>query len=96
MLGYKASKNGDTRVIVTLEIPEDAITNMKRKDIVNAETAKYRCNKAKVLKIEDEDGKEYSYATSIYYNYISMFVTKTSTLTYNVGVMVDWLKNILV
>ena len=40
---------------------------MRRKDIVNFATAKYRCNKAKVLKIEDENGKEYTSATSFNY-----------------------------
>ena len=33
MLGYKVGKHDDTRVIITLEIPEDAITNINRKDI---------------------------------------------------------------
>jgi hypothetical protein len=68
MIGYKACKAGDTRVIVTLEIPEDAITNMNRKDIVNRETATYRTNKANVLKIEDTEGNEYTHAKSFGYN----------------------------
>lgn len=68
MIGYKVAKNNDTRVIMTLEIPDDAITNINRKDIVDASTAKYRTNKAKVLKIEDKDGKEYTSANSFIYN----------------------------
>jgi antitoxin component YwqK of YwqJK toxin-antitoxin module len=75
MLGYKVAKSFDKRVVITLEIPEDAITNVKRTNIVHAETAKYRTNKAKVIKIEDSDGKTYEEAVSFqYYN---------GTLTYN-------------
>ena len=75
MLGYKVAKSFDKRVVITLEIPEDAITNVKRTNIVHAETAKYRTNKAKVIKIEDIDGKTYEEAVSFqYYN---------GTLTYN-------------
>ena len=54
-------------MLVTLEIPSDAKTNLYRKDIADATKAKYRCNKAKVLKIEDSEGKEYSKATSLIY-----------------------------
>ena len=64
MLGYKVAKSFGKRVVITLEIPEDAITNMKRKDIAKAETAKYRTMKAKVIKIEDSDGKTYNEAVS--------------------------------
>ncbi len=66
MLAYKAAKNSDTRVLITLEIPEDAITNINHSNIVVKETAKYRANKAKVLKIEDADGKQYNSATSFW------------------------------
>ena len=60
MLGYKAAKSLlDKHIVITLEIPEDAITNMKRKNIFKAETAFYRTNKAKVIKIEDSEGKIY-------------------------------------
>jgi hypothetical protein len=40
MLGYKIAKSFGKRVVITLEIPEDAITNVKRTNIVHAETAK--------------------------------------------------------
>jgi antitoxin component YwqK of YwqJK toxin-antitoxin module len=78
MIGYKVAKNGgDTRVVITLDIPQDALTNMERKDIVNKDTAKYRTNKAIVLKIEDENGNEYT--SGISFNY------KDKSLTYTVG-----------
>ena len=67
MLGYKIAKSLGKRVVITLEIPEDAITNVKRSNIVNAETAKYRTMKAKVIKIEDSDGKTYNEAVSFNY-----------------------------
>ena len=68
MLGYKVAKNGETRVVVTLEIPEDAITNINRINVAVKEYAKYRCNKAKVIKIEDENEKEYTSAKSFNYD----------------------------
>ena len=68
MLGYKIAQNKDfKRVLVTLEIPKDAKTNLNRRYIANKYTSKYRCNKAKVLKIEDEI-QEYQEANSIYDN----------------------------
>ena len=66
-IGYKFARADGVRVIVTLEIPEDAITNINRNNVAVKEYAKHRCNKAKVLKIEDEDGKEYSSARSYCY-----------------------------
>ena len=79
MLGYKVAKSLlDKKVIITLEIPEDAITNMKRKDIFNAETAQYRTNKALVIKIEDNDGVTYDEAESL-------FVDKKKKLKYIVN-----------
>jgi hypothetical protein len=81
MLGYKAAKSGDTRVLITLEIPEDALTNMARSSVVIRETAKHRTNRAKVLKIEDEKGVSYPSASS------AMFPTKE--MTYRMGEMVE-------
>ena len=68
MLGYKAAIAYNKNVVVTLEIPEDALTNIERKNVSVKEYAKHRCNKAKVLKIEDEDGKEYEEAETQYYD----------------------------
>jgi hypothetical protein len=78
MIGYKIAKNvaGD-RVVVTLEIPADALTNTERTNIAVRETAKYRANKATVLRIEDAAGKEYPAATSFCYD--------SKQLTYRIG-----------
>jgi antitoxin component YwqK of YwqJK toxin-antitoxin module len=81
MIGYKAAKVGQTRVLITLDIPEDAITNVARTSVVVKETAKYRTNKAKVLKIEDEDGKEYNEAVTGFY--------KEKSLTYRLNELVE-------
>lgn len=66
MIGYKGARNRYTYVVITLEIPDDAITNINRSNIAVKDTAKYRTNKAKVLKIEDQNGKEYDVAQSCY------------------------------
>ena len=68
MIGYKAAISCNQRVVVTLEIPEDALTNIERKNVAVKEYAKHRCNKAKVLKIEDENGKEYEEAETDHYD----------------------------
>ena len=68
MIGYKVAKTDDKRVIITLEIPADAKTNLHRSNIVDSEKAKYRSNKVKVLKIEDNRRKEYMTAVSICIN----------------------------
>ena len=83
MIGYKVAKADNKRVIVTLEIPEDALTNIKRKDIVDINTAKHRTNKAKVLSIEDEDGKNYSEAVSFNYD------KKSLTYKINETILID-------
>lgn len=59
MLGYKYAVTEDREnwAIVTLDIPEDALTNIERSGIVHAQTASYRTNKATVVAIEDIHGK---------------------------------------
>lgn len=79
MIAYKAANHGDTRVLITLEIPDDATTNLDRKNIAVKETASYRANKVKVLKIEDDNGKNYETAESAF---VTGFV---EILTYKVG-----------
>lgn len=69
MLGYKAAVAYNIHVVITLEIPEDALTNLERNNVAVKEFAKFRCNKAKVIKIEDENGKEYDEAESYNYPY---------------------------
>jgi antitoxin component YwqK of YwqJK toxin-antitoxin module len=77
MIGYKAAKVGETRVVITLDIPDDAITNVARTSVLVKDTAKYRTNKAKVLKIEDDDGKEYTEAVT------GFFIVKSLTYKLN-------------
>lgn len=73
MIGYKiAAYTGHKSpecipVLVTLKIPKDAITNIHRKDIIDPIHAKYRCNRAIVLSIEDENGNSYKTAKSCIY-----------------------------
>lgn len=78
---YKCASSSGKRVLITLEIPEDALTNMERKSVAFRETAKYRANKALVTRIEDADGNTYESAKT------RMFHDKT--LTYEVGKMVE-------
>ncbi len=68
MIGYKVAINNDKRVIITLEIPEDAKTNLHRSNIIDAHKAQYRANKARVLKIEDTEGNEYTSANTALYH----------------------------
>ncbi len=76
MLAYKAAVNGKTRVVISLEIPDDAKTNLERPGVLNKETATYRADKVKVLKIEDADGNTYETAKSL---------IQIPPLTYTVG-----------
>ena len=68
MIGYKIAHINSKRVLVTLDIPNDAKTNSNRSNILDIKHAKYRCNKCKVIKINDLDGNEYNEAYSLYYN----------------------------
>lgn len=82
MIGYKIAKNVEgARVVVTLEIPGDALTNMARSTVSFRETAKHRASKAKVLAIEDASGTSYTTATSFSYD--------KKSLTYNVGETIE-------
>lgn len=69
MIGYKCAIIERIRVIITLEIPDDAITNINRNNVVVKEYAKHRTNIAKVIKIEDQNGKQYDEAISGFYDY---------------------------
>jgi antitoxin component YwqK of YwqJK toxin-antitoxin module len=74
-----AEGSGYTRVLITLEIPKDALTNIDRKDILNKQTAKYRTNKTIVRKITDIYGTVYHVAYSLY----------EKKLAYKVGELVE-------
>lgn len=67
MIGYKALRVADKNVIATLQIPPDAKTNVMRNNVRSYLHAKFRCDKALVLKIEDENGKEYNYAFTAFF-----------------------------
>ena len=77
MIGYKPAKTEDKKVLITLEIPEDAITNISRESVIVKNTAAYKSNTVKVLKIEDADGIEYKSCVSCY--------DDNKKLTYTVG-----------
>ena len=66
MYGYKKAQNGNTYVIITLFIPSDSLTNLNRNNISNPNFASYRCSKAKVINIEDENGYKYNQAHSCF------------------------------
>jgi hypothetical protein len=67
MLAFKAAVLDDgRRALVTLEIPSDALTNLKRTGLVDATKAQYRVNKARVLRVEDDEGRLHDAATSAY------------------------------
>jgi antitoxin component YwqK of YwqJK toxin-antitoxin module len=80
--GYKVAYFNGTRVLVTLDIPDYAKTNMHRKSIKNQEYAKYRCNIALVANIEDIHGlgKVFPFAKNRYF-------TK-KTITYYLGTII--------
>lgn len=83
MIGYKVAKNGETRVVITLDIPKDALTNQDRRSIVNKDTAKYRTNKVIIRSIKDETDKQYDTANSFCYDKKSLtyIVGQTYTIT---------------
>lgn len=65
MQAYNCGRSEDGKyVIITLEIPEDAKTNMTRRSITKPQTALYRINKAKVIAITDSEGNSYEKAES--------------------------------
>lgn len=72
MIGYKIAINNHRRVLVTLEVPANAITNINRKSVVEggSDTATYVSNIVKVLKIQDceDSSKEYLSAVSGFFS----------------------------
>ena len=67
LTGYKiAFINNNKRVLVTLEIGDDANTNLYRSDIVDKMYAKYRCDKATVVAITPCDTEENRVITCAY------------------------------
>jgi antitoxin component YwqK of YwqJK toxin-antitoxin module len=68
MKGYKIGYIGTTKVVITLLIPNDALTNKNRNTIINPLHAKYRCNKAYVIDIVDKNDYSYEFAESGFYS----------------------------
>ena len=67
MYGYKSGMTDQgIRVLISLYIPMDAKTNFERKNVKNKLFAKYRVNKATVLKIQDDNLKNYISAKSLF------------------------------
>jgi hypothetical protein len=55
LFAYKTAEN----CLVILLIPEGALTNISRDDVVCAKTAKFRCDRATVMAIQDWRNGEY-------------------------------------
>lgn len=71
IIGYMQGRTGvkhTISVLVTIEIPIDAITNLHREDIIDSLNATYTTNKVKIIKIIDEKLNEYSICTIDYVN----------------------------
>ena len=68
MEGYKIGFVGDIKVLITLLIPSDVKTNMNRIDIIDPTCAKYRCNRAYVIDIIDQNNIRYEIAESGFYS----------------------------
>ena len=59
---YKSAMNNSIPVVVTLFLGDKSQSNIYRYYIFKAKYAKYRCDKAYVIKIEDDFGNEYDTA----------------------------------
>jgi antitoxin component YwqK of YwqJK toxin-antitoxin module len=81
MYGYKSGISNDgIRVLISLYIPSDAKTNFERRSVRNKLFAKYRVNKATVLRIQDDNLKNYNTAKSLF---------NDEKITYIVGAQVN-------
>jgi antitoxin component YwqK of YwqJK toxin-antitoxin module len=75
MIGYKiglstlSDQNTTVRVLITLNIPDNAKTNINRTNTIDSKHASYRCNKAIVVSIEDTNGCMYTTAKNFIYKY---------------------------
>ena len=59
MLAYTVVEINNKRYVLTLDIPEDALTTIGGSYVKVAETAQYRANKVMVVKIEDDNQNEF-------------------------------------
>jgi antitoxin component YwqK of YwqJK toxin-antitoxin module len=65
MYAYKSAKNNDKSVVITLFIGEKSKSNVNRKYLFKSLYAKHRCNKAYVIRIEDDYKNQYDFAETI-------------------------------
>jgi len=87
MIGYKIVfdiNNKHKRLLATLQIPEDALTNIGRTGLVDTKYAKHRCNKALVVSLENTTTEQQSEKS---YTGVSAYWEKQ--LNYIVGEMVE-------
>ena len=90
MNGYKISYIGSTKVLITLLIPDDALTNKNRYTILNSLHAKYRCNKAYVIDIVDENNNTYDFVESAFYNKKLIYIkNKLITSEFNDDILIE-------
>ena len=75
---YYTSSGQNNEYIITLEIPSDAQTNIKREHIVNSKYAHYRCASALVVHIECKKTKEKK-------DYVK--INNNSNFVYKVGIV---------
>ncbi len=61
MLGYCKGYRDNNPLIITVEIPNDSVNNLKLLD-ESLNKSNYRTNKVKIIKIEDIEGNEYQNA----------------------------------
>jgi len=71
MIGYKIGQTNlnsrQIRVLITLDLT-NSNNNLNRKNIKDKEYAKYRCDKALVISIEDTEGNKYTSSFSFMYD----------------------------
>jgi antitoxin component YwqK of YwqJK toxin-antitoxin module len=78
-LGFIREPTREKKVLVTLYIPTDAITNENRKEVVNIKTALHKTSKAMPVMIQDinlnmYESCLYAYKSDIIFNLNHMFV----------------------
>lgn len=96
MIGYKAAyayragQKEPVFAVVTLEIPEDALTNLDRAVVVCRDTAKFRCNKAKTLRVHDPvTGEEFRAAASAWDNRQTNYIVGQTLFVSNYDIRPD-------
>ncbi len=76
VIGYKVAEYNGKNVIVTIEIPKDAITDLERTSVIIKETAKYKTNIANQICVEDIEGNLYNDINIVNEKEIQCYLTK--------------------